>query len=300
MASYERREPMASDDEIAAAISELNRLDCEHVEFDDIVEKVRFLFDGLALEANVIEPGTKLYRGRQMDSAPKHIRELYYPPPEYVNGFQRCNRPGKPLFYASGNMATLLSEIKTKVGSTVYISEWVTTAQLFCFYFPFRQPQKNITGARVQTFVENRFSQPIHETFSSQYKITAAISSLIVGEDIGFADSAENGPKLGGLIYPSVAHPARSENVALVPQAADNSLKLLSVTSFKIVSVENHEYKFEELDFCSNFSYDIINWKGYPGSWQIKNLPAGGEISAIFDGYTWQMIDHAGNAIPKT
>ena len=139
------------------------------------------------------------------------------------------------------------------------------------------------------TFIETKFAQPIHETYSSQYIITSAIS-----ENLSFGNIDGDKRKIGALSYPSVSHPSRSENVVIHPDIVDKCLRLDYVEEIEITDVKGQQIQIKYTDVCSSFEDNKIIWAGRKKQW---NLPPGALIKVTAEPDGWVVRDEKGNIV---
>ncbi|MCK4338528.1 MAG: hypothetical protein KAW87_00865, partial [Candidatus Cloacimonetes bacterium] len=99
-----------------------------------------------------------------------------------------------------------------------------------------------------------------------------------------------------GLLYPSIAIKARSDNLALKPHYVDKNLMIERVEFIQIISVKAFEYKIKVLDLATSFGKDgSIEWKGHPGKWYLKKK--GDELILSVENGRWVARDRNGKII---
>jgi len=141
----------------------------------------------------------------------------------------------------------------------------------------------------INTFFETKFSQPIYETYSSQYKITSAITECLIGSFVNESD-IENVPEfakcgIGALGYPSVSDGYGSDNLAIKPHIVDNYIKLNYVEELKINFKQGNEPTFEKMDFSSKFDQGKIEWAGEPLRYTVSSPSIELTLTMEKDGY---------------
>lgn len=114
-------------------INALNRADYTHADYSYLTEQISTLLTGSEVMGAVLPKSTVLYRGVCHRDKPDRVSLLGSPPPEKVLGFQRCNAPNKPMFYASVNDSTVLAEINAQENDRVYISKWMVEKEFIYF-----------------------------------------------------------------------------------------------------------------------------------------------------------------------
>lgn len=263
----------------------------ELADFSYIKSKISRLHVGLSMYAVTPREDSRFYRGVIYKEKPTSVDSLSYPPKNIVKNFQRCNRPENPMFYCSVDPSAALFELRVQPEDKVYLSKWSLKQDFWVnrlavdddldeFSTPIR--------AIILTFFETRFSQPVHETYSSQHKVTAAIT-----EHMATGNLVE-GRLIGGLGYPSVAHPSRSENIVIRPEVVDSCLKLDYVEEISILKVENNIISVSYTDFSSDFEGGNIHWSGSPKKW---SLPSGAKFTLTAEPDGWVARDEDGNIV---
>jgi len=216
----------------------------------------------------MVIPGfdTRLYRGVTHKNKPVDVKLLGYPPKELVTNFQRCNPPNSPMFYCSVDPAVVCSELGMQPHEKLYLSKWSIAEKFFCARIsPNDDEYENSPeNELIFGFFETKFLQPIHETYSSQYKITSAICEVLTTGNIN-GDLRTN----GGLTYPSVAHSSRSENLAIQPHVVDRCLRLDWVEELSIEAVSDNGISYKITDSSTSFENGLIAWTGKPLHWTV-------------------------------
>lgn len=270
----------------------LNRADLDRVDYAYIKEQIDKLFVGIAIRGITPHRESRLYRGVIYSDKPHDVRQLGYPPKEIIISYQRCNPPHKPMFYCSPDPAAVFYELNVKEGDRLYLSKWSVIKDFFLLQLAPNADDGQ--GSHFQdivlTFFETKFSQPIHDTYSSQYKITSAIAEHMSKGNIDDRKDIE----IGGMTYPSVSHPNRSENVAIRHDIAETCLRLDYVEELQIKSVADKVIEYDRKDFCSRFPDDKINWQGKILHW---TLPPGSAAKATVEMDGWVLRDLDGNVI---
>ncbi len=223
--------------------------------------------------AHSVPVGTTLYRGIIYSERPSEVSYLGSPPADLVTSFQRCNGPGRPMFYASVDPAAVFSEVDANIGNIVYLSKWIVDREFLFFRIPpvaGTGMEEDAAFTKIETFFETRFAQPIHETFSAQYKVTAAITERF--STCGASDPSDslNGLNLGAVVYPSVAHTTRSDNIAIQAAVAQSCLRLCNVRAIEITERQAESRTVREIDFSATFEDEHIKWLGRPTQWTIN------------------------------
>jgi hypothetical protein len=209
----------------------------------------------------------QLYRGVIHREKPLHVKLLGYPPPELVTNFQRCNPPNHPMFYCTPDPVAAIFELRVQPGDKVYLSKWSIIEEFFYVQISLDEGETQTSNEAelIFSYFETKFLQPIHETYSNQYKITSAIS-----ENLTIADMVGDKRTNGGLTYPSVAHPNRSDNFSVQPHVVDRCLQLKCVEELSIEAVNGTEILYNRTDFSSSFEDGCIIWSGKSIHWNLK------------------------------
>lgn len=293
----ERNSEVPNREEMRQIIRDLNWMDLDRAGFDEITERIQRLITGFATPVVAVSVPSELclYRARKnpREGKPEKVDQLGAPRPEFVTSYQRCNNPGSPMFYCSRLPITALIELDVHQGDIIYISQW-SVEQPFIFNAGFTDPDrlKSIGPNQdtIATFFETKFCQPIHETYSNQYKITAAITQVLTSGNINgleeqslhFLAAAPDG--IGGIAYPSVAVIGRSSNLAIKPCIVDRCLALNFVEEWLITEVAGQSISFERKDFTADFSNGLIHWTGEKIHWKLKG-PQVVTATAELDGW---------------
>lgn len=196
------------------------------------------------------------------------------------------------MFYCSPDPAAVFYELGVKKGDFLYLSKWSVTTDFVILQIAPNIKYESDHSLRdmVLIFFETKFSQPIHETYSSQYKITSAIAEeMSKGQFVNLINA-----QLGAMSYPSVSHPGRSENLAIRPEIADTCLKLDYVEEVFIDDVIDQVIQYTRTNFASNFPDGQIEWKDAKLRW---NVPPGSTYKATAEADGWIVRDEQGNVV---
>jgi len=247
-------------------INRLNRVDLERIEYSFIQKKINELFEGM--KVNIVPSNFnddfRFHRVVKHLNRPDNIRMLGYPPKEIVKSYQRCNSPESPMFYCSSYPIVSWDEVGVKAGDLVYISSWkIVNHKDFEVVNVVPELDENISFSAqfhiINTFIETRFLTRIHDEFSSQYKITSAMTE----------DVLQRVEKASGVRYPSVSHPTRIECFAVRPSSVDAYLELDYIEEIRVVSeVKKNVHIVESVNCAIDFdedgkikwANDLINW----------------------------------------
>ncbi len=278
-------------------IQQLNRLDLDRASYVHVQKVIQQLFVGIPIHGKTPHRDSRIYRGVKYRDKPETVRQLSYPPGDRVINFQRCNPPNAPMFYCSPDPAAVFYELNVQPGDRLYVSKWSIVDDFIILQIAPNVDDNSVNHRRdlIVTFFETRFSQPIHETYSSQYKITAAIAehlsrgNIMNGENTNF-----KGVEIGALSYPSVSHPARSENIAIRPAIADRCLRLDYVEEMLVDEVIGKTIRYTRTNFASTFPEGNIAWKDTIIHWKV---PPHSRVTVTAEQDGWVARDESGNIV---
>ena len=277
-------------------IRRLNRMDLDRADYEEIKKLIGRLISGIPVHVDKVRNDARLYRGVLHEQRPLDRSLLSYPPASTVTNFQRCNPPNRSMFYCSPTPAAAFYELDVHPGDRIYLSKWSISRE-FLLQKISRSEDEDLSPPTdsIFTYFETKFSQPIHDTYSSQYKITAAITEVLT---LGKIEVPDGSMALGGLLYPSVAHPGRPENLAIRPDVVDRCLNLDYVEEIQITDRKedaNQTITYNRIDVSSDFSNGEIRWSGRPLHWNAGPGPALITFTNEPDG--WIARDARGNII---
>lgn len=208
-------------------------------------------------------PGTK----------PADVSELGPPPAQIIANFQRCNRPGQPMFYTASRRITALRESRVETGDMVYLSQWMGkegVAVNKSLYETEELPRGHEWSSRSQAVyahIEALFTRRIHEDFSEDYKFTSAATFAMMEK----FPSGEHGIKEDGLVglrYPSVVDIENSYNTVFHPEQL-RAFELVHAAELEIIDVTDKKINAAVRDTAVKFPNGVINWTG-----ETKRMPA--------------------------
>lgn len=276
-------------------IAELRRIDLRIADVDLLKQRLELLFQGFGFTTPILMSGQILYRGVRWVDKPINRSRLGYPRPDAVPFYQRANRPHHPMFYSSIAREATFFELDVQPGEHIAISKWRTTRKILVsnvgyadeVFRALKSSRPNPTwGASnprlvapanqlIAKFFAAEFTKIVSAGCEHLYKLSAAIAEkLYIGnvnmEQAGGAFEGE--PKFGGLLYPTIAMRANSDNVALIPEFVEQYLELISVEWIRVDSKEpDFKYKVTALDFANSFSgAGEIHWKGRLPQWRVQ------------------------------
>ena len=281
MQDAQRRTTPLSSFEPRQEIRKLNRLDPDRANFDSILRTYNTIFVGLGMVVATTGSTEILYRARVMSNGqrPSLFNDLFAPPPNLITGYQRCNRPGQSVFYASSRRMTALLECRVKVGDMAYLGQWMCKGP-----FPVNRYleakdnwEGHLTpqGEALLSHFDTLFTRRVDATFSNDYKFTAAISEFLTsglpsGEELDI-----RADKNVALRYPSVVSYDGSYNTAMSDGMARERLDLLHVMELRILDVKDNAVRVSVLDNGFGRKNGSIEWTGVASSIPMPRDPRG-------------------------
>ncbi|WP_373413675.1 RES family NAD+ phosphorylase [Ensifer aridi] len=296
--------------EIRQEIKKLNRLDPKLASYSAIVSTYQKLTDGFVTVAGKAGAGELFYRVRRTGgSKPTRTAELQAPPANLVTGYQRCNPPGVPMFYAASRRIGALAEARVEAGELIYLSQWIGRTPIPLNRIFDSEENQVVSGVDMSTvhgpnddillaYLDTQFTKRIHSTFADDYKFTAAIAQQLTTNFTPdeFHDIREDG--CVALKYPSVWGLERFHNTAMHASFASERLELLHVMELKILSVEDVEISVEVMDTAVEFNSGEIIWSSNPNLVPTL-LNDARSVPFVSDGRKWNLQMHDGTVTPE-
>lgn len=256
-----------------AAIEEALRADLSKASIDDLKRVLAPAIEGRLVTVPVLNAGTPLYRARVIGK-PTHIRDVSYPPAS-LTPLGRVNREGAPVLYCSSAREGALFEVRPRSGETVVVVKWTTTEPMVVHQVGYstnalnqlksgRTPESwavfaeepgGAAHAEITDFLATTFVRVIERDESAEfYKLSAAIAEMLFAQDM-----------FHGLLYPTVALSANSDNLAVKPSFADQHLSFVEAEFLQIQKVSDHAFEVLPLDLAQSLDTDgSIAWRGRP------------------------------------
>lgn len=234
-------------------MQQLSRVDLSKASYDYLCKQVGILTDQVEMVVQYVTGADMLFRVRlNPPSRPSTWDDLGAPPAQFVTGFQRCNPPGVPMFYGASRRIIALKETRTKPGDVVYLSQWApNTGYPVSSMFDSREHLRGISlsshSEYVTTYLDALITRPIHEVFSSQYKLTSAIAQELTTNFHPDGHSGVGDDELSALIYPSIFDAERSFNMAMHSSFARERMILTHLTEM-VAIIGGDEPRFRVLD----------------------------------------------------
>lgn len=286
---------------IETIIHQLSKLELQHADFHAIKRTFSRLAHSIPLEVGMHGASQMLFRARVNDRKLLRLEEFTALPPEKVNGFQRCNGPGRSTFYASSTRRCALLETGAKNGDSVYLSQWMPKQPFpivatFKYYSSITNQVDAKTKQKldlVLAFIDEKFSEQIDKTLTDKYKLTAAIVDVLTGPYAPqtFNDIRSDG--CVGLRYLSVHDPEKYFNTALWHEFANERLKPIHLTELRILKIGKNENdsEFEIIDTAQDFSNGAIQWTGNTVAVPVLTSSHGliGDIKLVWNDYGYRL-----------
>lgn len=276
--------------DLRRTFQEFNRMDLARADYKSIVKKLREASKDTTIP--LISSTGIYFRARICNSGEvDHISQLWAPPPSSVVGYQRCNPPGVPMFYAASNRQAALIEIGAQDEDLVFLSQWISKSPLpinriFTPQLPEETKDLSPRDMLFNNYLDTLFTRQIHESFSDQYKLTAAATEVLTTKFVedSFSDVRMDGTV--GLRYPSVADRFKSENTVFHADFARERLELIHVTKLKIVTNSTTNPKIVILDTVLETVDGSLIWQGSPNHIPLP-LKDRGRVTIIPNGRSW-------------
>jgi hypothetical protein len=276
---------LASIHKLRERIRTINAMSLENADIEFLKDRLTLLFAGYALSTPIVGKGQKLFRAVRRTDRPTEVGQLSYPPPILVSNYGRANRPNQSRFYASVSRAAVFFELRARPGDHLAVSKWRVKRDILVnnvgfsnsvwdLYKTSRKERNPSWVSQISTellspgnrlvhdFLARIFSAQVTDGAEYQYKLSVAVAEKLLGE-------VEHPDHTGfsGIVYPSLAMKANSDNLVLLPDAVDQCLELEEV---EFIHVEEHDgdlqYQVKVLDFANSFEHGIA-WKGRDRQW---------------------------------
>lgn len=260
-------------EQLSAKIRKLRFLDLEDISFDELLDMVCELVCQASGVTNIqsastvvcnLRKGERLFRAhfkhtdasQTLSNTPTYLKSIWAPPQSLVKGYQRCNAPNSPMFYAATCPERALREYRVSKGDILFLSEWEVMEDMTMTIVSAGVPEPlNSTHELLFDFFADKFIQRIHETFSFEYKLTAAITQVLL-------EIKRKNEPLAGICYPSVVSKKRGDNFAILP-SFQKLLKPVKVEKISVVEESPSEYGWAKLESVSSFVNERINWRSF-------------------------------------
>lgn len=286
--------------EVRREITKLNRLDANQASYPAILATYGKLTEQMSVVVGIAGAGELFYRVRRTnDRKPLLLADLQAPPAERVTGFQRCNPPGVPMFYAASKRVGALLESRVKAGDVVCLSQWIGRRGIPVNRVFEGEEHQIIPGVDrstihgpnddlLLTYLDTQFTRRIHETFSDDYKFTSAIAQIL---SKGFQPNRHQDIHEDGYValkYPSVRGFDLFHNTAMHAGFAEKRLELLHVMELRVTDVKERDVSVEILDTAIEFNDGRLGWTGN-ANLLPQMLDRSRAVPFVFNGTAWQV-----------
>jgi len=285
--------------ELRQHILRLNRLDPVRADYAHLKRTYASIVDGIRLVVGKTLSTETLFRARVERTQPfTHVHELESPPAERVTGYQRCNGPGEPMFYASSKRMTALHEVRSQIGDIVYLSQWMVKEPIPVNRIFEADQLSDLPGGltdyeeSVFSHFDTLFTRRIHDTFSDDYKFTSAITDAITKNFTPHPSEDIREDRTVGIRYPSVVDIGGGYNTALDPAFIGARVNILHVMKLRVDAVAGNEMSCHVLDNAHTFTDGRINWTSDPTA--IPAIRPPNAVGFMFDGQKWNLQLHVG------
>lgn len=285
--------------EMRAEIKRLHRIKTDVSEYKTIKMIYQRLFAGIKTVVGTTSGGDVFFRARtNPPSKPSLVAEIAAPPASSVTGYQRCNAPHQPLFYCSSRRITALLECRIKVGDTVYLSQWIGKSKLpINMIFDTNEDHgffRKVSEAEsiLYTHLDAIFSQRIHDTFSNDYKFSAAVYEQLTRKfESGRFGIEQDG--CVGIRYPSVIDLEDSFNIAFPAHFTPDRIEPLFLMELRVERIDGNDVTVSLLDTAFDFSSGSIRWTGNRFSIPAPR-PSKTAVNFRWNETTWELLrtDH--------
>ncbi len=308
--------------ELHKRIQAIKNLKLEVTDLDYLKEQLLPIARSYFYKSPIAQTDQLIYRGVLWREKPTNKKQFSYPPAEIIETFQRVNKPHEPMFYGSVGCHSTILELAPRTGDRIAISKWRVIKPLYLNSLGYAEdifrdagssewakkwwalrrnddPEILFTNENklVHNFFNREFTKKVPPNEAHQYKVTVAISELFLKELTFIGQPQIENPytkliepadvfsniEFSGLLYPSVANRLNADNLALKPEAVDQSLELVSVQYVEITKKAESEDEYEShgLDYSETISNTgDIKWDGsFP-----DHLIAGTDYHMEFDG----------------
>jgi hypothetical protein len=199
------------------------------------------------------------------------------------------------MFYSSLARAAVFFELGVKTGDPIAVSQWRSTGAVWVNNVGFapgvfrkfgssRQQPASWQATPTHPAIESRANKLVHQFLADEFSKVIAPDrsygyklSIAIAEKLLFGDldvPVGHGPtetRFAGLVYPSFAMRANSDNIVLLPEFVDRYFSLREVEYIRIDAAEPENLKYEVtvVDFANSFSNGLIEWKGRHRQWTL-------------------------------
>ncbi len=241
------------------SLDELMQADLASMTFSDISSSVHSAMDKVGIWGTRHYPPSIFLRMRAGSALAQHRKDLSYNPNRESIRWGRCNKPGKPIFYASNSPVGLPGEIHAKVGDILNLG----------------QPDLNSTAlnpstTRAHQFLMDAFTETVAANEEHKYMLTTAIYEILSGDINASVEKAMPELRFDGVTFPSIAARGNLLNFALRPEVVDSSLDLFRVEAFEVTKVRGPEYDVRPITTGVPALDGAIEWGEFEDEFKVE------------------------------
>jgi len=261
-----------------------------------------------------------IYRAVPWEKKPENKTQLSYPPTSKVK-LGRANIPEKSIFYGSVGCHSTILELEPKQGDRLAISKWRVKRNLNLVCVGYTENAfKGKSGINrfeelpwikqhaadhlshkqgnqfVHEFLAREFTKKVTTGNEWQYKISAAISKLVMNA-LSFGINGAPAIEIAGILYPSTPNEANTDNLALKCSIADQYLEFVSVQYIEVsAKTDEHVYTMQGINYADSLTATgDIEWKdSFP-----SQLFVGTDHTAKYDGQFLEVLDNKNTIVGK-
>lgn len=294
-------------EDIRKAIDDIRKMDLKSIEIDDIKDRISCILKGYMCSTPILHKGLELYRGVKWDEKPKNISQVNHPPADKVVRFGRVNRIGKPVFYASASRNVVFFEQRIKVGDTITVSRWRSKKKMTVNNIGYTPEVFQSLGAnrhcpiwgkeKIDPKINSETNVLIRQFFADEFTRIIEDESknhFLYKLSIAIGEKFWHGEIFQGIIYPSLAMKANSDNIAVKSECVDEYLELEEIEHIRIEKKNDElNYDITILNTSGTFNKDgSINWRGGLPQWTLKQ---GEALEVKAEKGRWIAKDEKGN-----
>jgi len=271
---------------------------------------------GYVIAVKPMVPTRPFFHGVKCDERPANICRISFPPQDKVTRYGRVNRCHQSRFYASTVEPVLFYELHAQQGDCIAVSEWELLEPLWMFNLGFHPEALRGLGAQEQDIflrypvthaipnetrhndklrkqISRAFTEDVRDGQEYRYKQSIAIIESMSELALPFPEPEPGLPrmnKVAGAAYPTIRMRAAADNVALLPEFVESSLRIRSVRYVRVESADEKQSAFKLLSIAvtNTFSNGEIVWRENIGP-EIKRTK-----SISFEDGHWELRDGYG------
>jgi len=241
---------------------------------------------------NAHEPVFRAVRIKKEEGCPKEISRISYPPLEraeqLVTVDGRANRAKQSMFYCSKAAPAVFYELRAKQGELFVLSGWEILEPLWMinlgYYAQVLQkmgakensiamrkqllnpiPNESKKNRKLRHQLSKAFTVEVPEGYEYKYKQSIAIAELFLnGSPIPKQAGGPNINKAVGIVYPAVKMHGDADNLVILPEIVESSLKIKSAQYVMIEAADeaSSTFTFLTLAVAGEFTQGKISWQG--------------------------------------